>query len=196
MFWPPDSHWTIAHGIAHGPPGPAEETAARARAASRLPQLALGAAAAGAGAAERGERGRRGRGAASSRRSRRPAVMPASASRRARTGGGLALAALGQRGVALLLAVGLRARGAHDAEQPRVGALDAAHEAQRLQQLREAVGVQHDGDEVRAVAHVALAQQAGELLAHLREPLAQAVHALAGLDEPACRERELARRRC
>ena len=41
------------------------------------------------------------------------------------------------------------------------------------------------------LAHVALAQQAGELVAHLREPLAQPVHALARLDQPAGRVRQL-----
>ena len=34
-FWPPDSHCTIGHGIAHGPPGPAAAAAAaRSRSAS------------------------------------------------------------------------------------------------------------------------------------------------------------------
>ena len=60
-----------------------------------------------------------------------------------------------------LLAAGLAARVADEVEHARVGALDALDERQRLEQLREAVGVQDDGDEVRPTAHVALAQQPG-----------------------------------
>jgi hypothetical protein len=96
---------------------------------------------------------------------------------------GLAFATDGERRQHVTLAVRVGAGGADEAEDARVRALDAAHEGQRLQQLREAVGVQHDGDEVRPVAHIALAQQRAELGAHVREAVAQPPHALARLAE-------------
>ena len=89
----------------------------------------------------------------------------------------------GERGEDVSLAVGVRARGADEVEHAGVGALDALHELQRLEQLREAVGVQHDGDEIGLVAHVALAQQPAELDAHLGEPVAQPGDAALGLAE-------------
>ena len=51
--------------------------------------------------------------------------------------------------------------------------------------------MQDDGDEVGPVAHVALAQQPGELEPHVGQALAQPVHALARLDETARRVGEL-----
>ena len=38
-FWPPDSHCTIGHGIAHGPPGPRWLTARRSCSASSLARI-------------------------------------------------------------------------------------------------------------------------------------------------------------
>ena len=64
-------------------------------------------------------------------------------------------------------------------EDPLVLALDALEEVHRLQQLGEAVGLQHDGDEVRLAAGVAQAQERGELGAGLLHPRAQPQRALA-----------------
>lgn len=95
-------------------------------------------------------------------------------------GGALAGLALGQRGQLALLGAGFAAGVADEVQHAGVRALDALDERQRLEQLREAVGVQDDGDEVRAAAHVALAQQAGELVADFGQPGAQAGDAAAG----------------
>ena len=64
-------------------------------------------------------------------------------------------------------------------EDPLVLALDALEEVHRLQQLGEAVGLQHDRDEVRLAAGVAQAQQLGELGARGLHPRAQPQRALA-----------------
>ena len=193
MFWPPDSHCTIGHGIAHGPCGPDEATA-RARAANRL-------------RSSRSARVRlpRARPSAASRAAwARPSRACALAQARGDAGErvaagadrlGLAFPALGERRQHVPLAARVRACGAHEAEHARVRPLDAAHERQSLEQLREAVGVQHDGDEVRAVAHVVLAQQRAELHAHLREPRAQPVHTPARLRQPRLGRGEPRRRR-
>ena len=99
--------------------------------------------------------------------------MLASALRRAQHGGALPRLPGGETLQLALLGAGLPAGVADEVEHAGVRALDALDERQRLEQLREAVGVQDDGDEVRPAAHVALAQQPGELVAHLGEPLAQ-----------------------
>ena len=149
-FWPPDSHCTIGHGIAHGPPGPRWRRRrgrgrragdVSSRSASRRP--AAGAAERGqAGGVRAGERVAGGRaGPRDRRRARRGACGRRRASRSRRSASAVST---------VLLAAGVGAGVAHEVEQARVGALDAAHERQRLEQLREAVGVQDDGDEVRA----------------------------------------------
>ena len=130
-------------------------------------------AAAGAGVAQRGQPGGVGRASASRRalQARRDAARArrgGGARRRPRAAGAGPSAVSTRRSRSASRGRGARRRAA------RVGALDAAQEAQRLQQLREAVAVQDDGDEVRLLAHVALAQQRGELDAHLGQPLVQA----------------------
>ena len=93
----------------------------------------------------------------------------------AHRGGGDPLAAL-ERGQHPALARGVHPRGAHLRQQLRVGVLDALHELDRFEQLREAVGVQHHRHEIGSAVLVARHEHLRQTRPHLAEPHAQPRH--------------------
>ena len=176
-FCPPDSHSTIGHGIAHGPPGPWAAAARACAASSRVSSCWARRRDATVLAQRRQPRRARlgQRGAPRLQRGGHPRQAVALAAHR---GGLLALARL-QRGEDALVVAGVVAPAAHGIDDQGVAVLHAAQELDALEHVGEALRVEHDRDDVGPVGGVALAQHRGQRAAALGQPRAQAHHALA-----------------